>query len=204
VISSPAAPAWAVELVTTVCAEAGVAAPRTFTWRRRRGEGSTGVTQPGVGAIRVRAGTDPLDQRLTLLHELGHWLAPRARTRRRGSWTSHHGRAFYAIAFRLYERHGIGPDEALRLEGSRYPDALRHALVLGVPGADGWLAWRRAALRARPRRTWRVLVPEHAVRLERDGRWTVCAICRHRIVGAQLARLRRRRTPARHVLWTSA
>jgi hypothetical protein len=190
--------------VTSVCREAGVAPPRTLAWRRRRSEGSTGVTQPGLGAIRVRAGTDPLDQRLTLLHELGHWLAPRARTRRHGGRTFHHGRAFYEIAFSLYDRHGIGPDEALRLEGSRYPGALRHALALGVPGAEGWLARRRAALRARPRRSWQVLVPEHAVRLERDGRWTVCAVCRQRIVGAHLARLRRHRTAARHVVWTSA
>jgi hypothetical protein len=204
VISSPAAPAWAVDLVTAVCAEGGVATPRMLGWRRRRGERSTGVTQPGVETIRVRAGTDVLDQRLTLLHELGHWLAPRARTRRRGGRTTHHGRAFYAIAFGLYERHGIGPDEVLHLEGSRYPGALGHALALGVPGAEAWVARRRAALRARPRRSWRVLVPEHAVRLERDGRWTVCATCRQRIVGAHLARLRRRWSSMRHVLWTSA
>ena len=202
-ISSPAAPAWAIELVTAVCADADVAAPRMLAWRRRQGETSTGVTQPGLGAIRVRAGTDELDQRLTLLHELGHWLAPSSRARRRGR-TIHHGRAFYAIAFSLYERHGIGPDEALRLEGSRYPGALRHALALGVPGAEGWLVRRRAALRERPRRSWRVLVPEHAVRIEREGRWTVCAVCRQRIVGVHLARLRRRRTSVRHVLWTSA
>jgi hypothetical protein len=203
VISAPTAPAWAVELVTAVCAEAGVPMPLTLAWRRRRSEHSTGVTQLQLGAVRVRAGTDELDQRLTLLHELGHWLAPRARRRQRGR-TVHHGRAFYAIAFALYERHGIGLDEMLRLEGSRYPSALRHALALGVPGAETWVARRRAALRQRPRRSWRVLVPEHAVRLERDGRWTVCATCRQRIVGVHLVRLRRRRSSMRHVLWTSA
>ena len=201
-ISSPAVPAWAIELVTAVCAEAGVRTPRTLVWRRRRSEHSTGATQPHHRAIRVRAGTDPLDQRLTLLHELGHWLAPRAR--RRGGRAIHHGRAFYAIAFALYERHGIGANEVLRLEGARYPGALSHALALGVPGAEAWVTRRRAALRARPRRSWRVLVPEHPVRLERDGRWTVCAVCRQRIVGVHLARLRRRRTAPRHVLWTSA
>lgn len=152
----------------------------------------------------MRAGTDALDQRLTLLHELAHCLAPHGRAGRRGGRAIHHGRAFYTIAFGLYQRHGIGPDEALRLEGARYPGALRHAVSLGVPGAEAWVARRRAALRERPRRSWRVLVPEHAVRLERDGRWTVCATCRQRIVGVHLARLRRRRTSARHVLWTSA
>jgi hypothetical protein len=44
----------------------------------------------------------------------------------------------------------------------------------------------------------RVLVPEHPVRLVRDGRWTRCAVCGIRVVGPNLRRLRRR--PGRHVL----
>jgi hypothetical protein len=44
----------------------------------------------------------------------------------------------------------------------------------------------------------RVLVPEHAVRLVRDGRWTRCAVCGIRVVGPNLRRLRRH--PGRHVL----
>jgi hypothetical protein len=45
----------------------------------------------------------------------------------------------------------------------------------------------------------RVLVPEHRVQLVRDGRWTVCAVCRQRIVGPNLARMRRR--GGRHTLF---
>jgi hypothetical protein len=193
------APAWATSLVASVCADAGRPEPR-LAWRTRRGVGSTGMTRRDAGLIAVRAGADPLDQRLTLLHELAHWLTPVERRRRRAV---HHGLRFYAAAFALYRRHGLPDADALRLESARYRGALRHATRLGVDGAAEALAAHRATLRSRPRRRWRVLVPEHAVRLERDGRWTVCATCRQRVVGAQLARARRARRPLRHVLWTA-
>jgi hypothetical protein len=195
------APAWAVELVATVCADVSVEPPR-LSWRRRIGEHSTGVTRQHDGLVAVRAGTDALDQRLTLLHELAHWLSPAAR-RRRGR-SVHHGRAFYNIAFDLYRRHGIPDAQALRLESGRYRTSLAHAVALGVPGAAAALAEHRSTIRARPRRRWRVLVPEHAVSLEREGRWTVCATCRQRVVGLNLARARRARRPIRHVLMTAA
>lgn len=193
-------PAWAATLAATVCAEAGVAQPR-LVWRRRDGVHSTGVARRHEGLVVVRAGSDDVDQRVTLLHELAHWLAPPPGRRRRAV---HHGRAFYAVAFELYRRHGIADADALRLEAGRYASSLRHAAALGVRGAVAALAERRAALRARPRRRWRVLMPEHAVRLARDGRWTVCATCRQRVVGINLARIRRARRPVRHVLMTSA
>ena len=195
------APGWAVDLVDSVCADGRVSTPRLL-WRNRRGEHSTGVTRRGEGTVAVRAGSDPLDQRLTLLHELAHWLAPVDR-RRRGRAT-HHGLSFYSLAFELYRRHGITDADALRLESARYRSSLRHAVSLGVPGAAGALAAHRSVVRARPRRRWRVLVPEHSVRLERDGRWTVCATCRQRVVGINLARIRRARRPVRHVLMTAA
>jgi hypothetical protein len=195
------APAWAGELMRTVCLEAGAPIPR-LAWRRRAGEHSTGLTRRTDGILRVRAGTDPVDQRLTLLHELAHWLAPVERRRRRRA--THHGRVFYTIAFALYRRHGVPDADALRLESSRYRSALTHAVALGVPGAGASLAAHRAALRAGPRRRWRVLVAEHPIRLERDGRWTVCATCRQRLVGQHLSRVRRARRAVRHVLMTVA
>jgi hypothetical protein len=196
------APAWACELVTRVCADAGVAQPR-LAWRVRAGVHSTGVTRRHDGMIAVRAGADPLDQRLTLLHELAHWLCSPPPRRRRGR-SVHHGRAFYTTAFDLYRRHGIPHADALRLEAGRYRSSLAHAVALCVPGASTALAEHRSAIRARPRRRWRVLVPEHAVKLERDGRWTVCATCRQRVVGVNLARIRRARRPVRHVLMAAA
>jgi len=192
------APDWAETLVAAVCAEASVAPPR-LTWRRRSAAHSTGVARRHLAVISVRAGDDPLDQRLTLLHELAHWLAP-APVRRRGARTAHHGRDFYRIAFELYRRHGLSDPDSLRLEGARYPSALGHAVALGVPGAVAAKAAHRAALRMRPRRRWRVLVPEHPIRLGRDGRWHVCTTCRQRIVGHHLVRIRRARSALRHVL----
>jgi hypothetical protein len=193
------APPWAEQLVAIVCAEAAVAPPRLL-WRRRSGMPSTGVARRGDGTIAVRAGSDPVDQRLTLLHELAHWLTPPARRRR----APHHGAAFYATAFSLYRRHGIHDADALRLEASRYPSALRHAVTLDVPGARGALDDRLASLRGRrASRTWRVAVPEHPVQLVREGRWHVCAACGQRVVGRTLARVRRARRASRHVLWTA-
>ena len=194
------APGWALDLVAEVCADAGVHPP-LLSWRTRRGEASTGLARRADGLVAVRAGSDPLDQRLTLLHELAHWLAPAGRRRGR---SDHHGRVFYAIAFDLYHRHGLGAADALRLESARYRSSLRHAAALGVDGADAALATHRSVLRARPTRRWRVLVAEHPIRLERDGRWSVCATCRQRVVGAHLVRIRRARRPLRHVLMTAA
>jgi hypothetical protein len=193
-------PAWAIDLVATVCADAGAQSPRLL-WRDRRGQASTGLARRDDGLIAVRAGADDLDQRLTLLHELAHWLTPAGRRRGR---SVHHGRAFYAVAFELYRRHGLADADALRLESARYRSALRHAAALGVAGATAALAEHRSVLRARPRRRWHVLVPEHPIRLERDGRWSVCATCRQRIVGSHLTRIRRARRPLRHALMTAA
>ncbi|HEX2194620.1 MAG TPA: hypothetical protein VHK63_06675 [Candidatus Limnocylindria bacterium] len=156
------------------------------------------MTRRHAGNVAVSAGLDQMDQRLTLLHELAHWLTLPARGPRRRA--VHHDAAFYSAAFALYQRHGIPDAVALRGESARYPSALRHARWLGVPGADA--AWhdRRAALRdaRRARGPLRVLVPEHRVSLVRDGRWTRCATCGVRVVGPVLRRLRRR--GGRHVL----
>lgn len=191
------APAWANALVAEVCLAAAVRPP-LLRWRRAPRSAASGVTRQSAGTVSVTAGTDELDQRITLLHELAHWLGPQAR-RRRGR-VAHHGLDFYAIAFQLYERHGIPVAEALEREGGRYPSSLSHARALGVPGAEAAWRSRRDAVRerARQRSAPRVLVAEHTVRLVRDGRWTRCAVCGVRIVGPILARLRRR--TGRHTL----
>jgi hypothetical protein len=194
------APDWAADIVQAACAAAGVPEPQV-RWRRAARSASSGVTRRSVGSISVTAGTDELDHRLTLLHELAHWLAPQP-PRRRGR-VLHHDARFYAIAFDLYRRHGIPDAEVLAREGGRYPSSLGHARVLGLAGADDAWRDRRAALRdrARLRVPARVLVAEHTVRLVRDGRWTRCGICGVRVVGPTLARLRRR--SGRHILLTA-
>lgn len=190
-------PAWARQIVTDVCASAGVAEP-AVRWRHARRPASSGVTRRSAGSVSVTAGTDELDQRLTLLHELAHWLGPMPR-RRRGR-VLHHDARFYAVAFDLYRSHGIPDSEVLDREGGRYPSALRHARALGISGADDAWQLRRDGLRerARLRTPIRVLVAEHTVRLVRDGRWTRCGICGVRVVGPTLARLKRR--SGRHIL----
>jgi hypothetical protein len=191
-------PGWAIELVASVCRGAGKPDP-ILRWRRRDRTGSSGSTRHSEGSVTVVAGTDETDARLTLLHELAHWIGP-APVRRRGRRLVHHDDRFWADAFRLDEAHGIAAVDSLRLESRRYPSSLRHARRLGVAGAAVADEQRRVALRAR-RGRWRVLVPEHPIRLGRDGRWTVCVTCRRRIVGRNLTRLRRG-ARQRHVLLT--
>jgi hypothetical protein len=191
-------PAWARQLTAEVCAAADVPEPR-LAWRSVAREPSSGVARLESGSVTVSAGTHELDQRLTLLHELAHWLGPRPVRRGRRRRT-HHDAAFYDRAFALYRAHGIGDADALALESRRYPSALRHARALGVPGADAAWTERRGVLRERAARrpAPRILVAEHAVRLVRDGRWTRCSVCGVRVVGPVLARLRRR--GGRHLL----
>ncbi len=203
-IVSGAAPGWAAPLVVRVCVEAGVPQPARLRWSSRDRERSSGVTRHATGFVGVSAGTDPTDARQTLLHELAHWLAPLRGRRRRG--TRHHDRHFYEVAFGLYARHGEGAvADALGREASRYPSAIGHARALGLDGAEAaWRARRRDLAGRRPARAaLRVLVPEHTVRLARDGRWHVCSVCGARIVGLTLGRLLRARRPRlRHVLLT--
>jgi hypothetical protein len=185
-------PTWAATLVADACREAGAEPPR-LSWRLRDRPASSGVTRMASRSISLVAGTDALDQRITLLHELAHWLTlPTVRQSRRR--TPHHDATFYRAAFGLYRRHGIPDAAALAAEAMRYPSSLGHARRLGVAGADE--AWRdhqaRLRERARARGPMRVLVPEHRVRLVRDGRWTRCSVCGVRVVGPVLRRLRRR------------
>ena len=194
-------PGWAMNLVADVCAGAGIPPP-VLRWRRVDRAPSSGMTRKQAGVVAVTAGTDPLDQHLTLLHELAHWLGPEPARRRRGR-VAHHDRTFYVRAFGLYGVHGIELAEAVAREGARHPGALGYARDLGLPGAAEAYAAYRELLRRRAasRRPPRIIVPEHGVRLVRDGRWTRCAVCGVRIVGPSLARLRRR--PGRHLLLAS-
>lgn len=198
------APGWAIGLALRVCAEAGVAPPHVLRWRRANRELSTGLTRHHARSIAVTAGRNPDDARHTLLHELGHWLTPDTPRRRgRRGQAVHHGRAFYEVALDLYSRYDPDPVAALRREAFRYPSSLRHARALGVPGVDGLIEEQRRQQLARStmRGRWRVLIPEHSVRLARDGRWYVCTTCGRRMVGRVLRRAARRGSRERHTLW---
>lgn len=198
-VFSPATPMWARDLVASVCADRSVEPPARVRWSRRHRVPSSGVTRRADRSISVVAGTDALDQQLTVLHELAHWLIPATSRRRRRA--PHHDRRFYQIAFGLYRSYGLTDAEAVIREARHYPSSLRHAAGLGVAGAEE--AWREHLDALRRRRLasapMRILVPEHRVQLVRAGRWTICAVCRQRIVGPNLVRLRRR--SGRHTLF---
>ena len=120
--------------------------PGAPTVRARRG--STGVARRDEGIISVRAGSDPLDQRLTLLHELAHWLTPRARRRR----TAPAPRPCL-LRRRLRPLPPPRPRPTpTRCASSPVATARRSGTphALGVPGARRALAAHRAAIRSRP------------------------------------------------------
>jgi hypothetical protein len=199
---SGSTPAWARELALLACAEAGVAPPDLLRWRRAARDFATGLTNLDRRSIAVTAGWDEADARHTLLHELAHWIAPRPVRRRRHREAIHHGSAFYAVAIRLYQRHEPDLIQALRREAGRYPSVLRHAAAMGLSEAAGLAQERRRPAGAPTRAAWRVLVPEHAVRLARESRWYVCATCGRRVVARVLRRAARRGSRERHTLWT--
>jgi len=203
-LKSGSAPGWAVELALLVCEDARVAPPSVLRWRRADRALSTGLTRHHARSIAVTAGRDPYDARHTLLHELGHWLTPDPPRRRRHGQAVHHGRAFYEVALDLYARYDPDPLAALRREAIRYPSALHHARALAVPGVEALMLERRSAQpwRARVRARWRILVPEHPIRLVRAGRWYVCSTCGRRLVARALLRAARRGSRDRHTLWT--
>lgn len=87
-------PTWAADLVAEVCAAYGRLPPRVQWWQRP-GRYSSGHTAKAEGYVHVTAGTDPMDQRLVVLHELAHWLG-------RPDWA--HRRAFWGLAWQLYGR----------------------------------------------------------------------------------------------------
>ena len=184
---SGSAPAWAVELALRVCADVGMAPPAALRWRRADRELSTGLTRRHAGSIAVTTGRDTDD------------------ARRRG-WREAvaGGRGQGAGAFDLFARYDPDPVAALRREAARYPNALRHARALAVPGTDALALERQTARGAsrRPRAAWRVAAPEHPIRLVRDGRWYVCATCGRRLVGRALLRAAQRGSRDRHTLWT--
>lgn len=131
-------PKWAAALITRVCADHGVPEP-AVTWRRsRRSLNSSGRYFWDPARIVVTAGRSREDQRLVLLHELGHHLAPKGDT---------HTEAFWRIAWRLFRAYGVRLAHALDREGDYRKAALSVAAASGIRGAKGRL--RRGNQRGR-------------------------------------------------------
>lgn len=144
-------PAWAVRLAAQVCERAGVAPP-VIRWTRSRAKvnvtsssgtyyttreaGLRGVFEP---LIVIRAGRSRQDQKLVLLHELAHHLAPAG---------AHHGEAFWQVAFGLYKRHRMSAF-ALARELPYRAAASKVALAMGIPRAEEAVAKFRPRARKR-------------------------------------------------------
>lgn len=93
------APEWVTKLIEHVVKEHSHRALPKLIWRKRSGFHSSGTTYTGFNKkIIVRYGSDELDQRLVLLHELAHWISPK---------NSGHTVRFWKTAWMLYDIYGI-------------------------------------------------------------------------------------------------
>lgn len=88
-------PEWAADLIATVCDDHGRRPPKVSWWSRDEWY-SSGHCYKSEGRIHVTAGTSDIDTRITLLHELAHWLG-------RPNWS--HNRRFWELAWELFIRH---------------------------------------------------------------------------------------------------
>jgi hypothetical protein len=112
-------PKWADETINQICSEYQITRP-DVNWRRsHRKNGEIIITQSGeriqsfrpknmqssgvmhtsratgLKRIAITAGQDRRDQKLVLLHEMAHVLAPEK---------EHHGEEFWKIAWKLYRQ----------------------------------------------------------------------------------------------------
>lgn len=119
-------PEWVIKLTKRVCKEYKISEPE-ITWRRsrRRKRGvmeidgekiqtfkpkktySSGMTHVEENRISITAGKSRKDQKLVLLHELAHLIAPKK---------EHHGEKFWEIAWVLYRRYKVPINYAKKRE----------------------------------------------------------------------------------------
>lgn len=112
-------PQWAQDLILRVAVDEGRDSLPELTWRKtRRAFSSSGRAWPPGrnpaypnGRVIVTAGIDRKYQKLTLLHELAHWLSPVG---------EHHGPSFWDKAWELYRRYGVPIRFAKEREESHY------------------------------------------------------------------------------------
>lgn len=69
-------PEWATELVARVCKDYGRRPAVITSWTRKDRTYSSGVTWDRRRNITIVEGTDALEARTVLLHELAHYLSP--------------------------------------------------------------------------------------------------------------------------------
>jgi hypothetical protein len=148
-------PQWVADIVRDVCAAAGVPEP-TISWRKSKArydlEWSGGDSNSTRRHINIWYGRDPVDQKLVVLHELAHQLAPA---------NDSHSKAFWEIAYDLYERYGLARYASERREIGYMATAVRVAYARGhltMEERDDLLLCHRLADSARPKGNprWRI------------------------------------------------
>ena len=102
-------PKWATRLIERICLENEMPIPPT-KWTRKKRFGSSGRFTYGSRQISINAGSDKMDQRVTLLHELAHYINCHNES------GSGHDKAFWDIAFALFhdKRNRVKKQYALR------------------------------------------------------------------------------------------
>lgn len=162
-----APPPWAADIVRDVCAKAGIPEPRV-NWRKASQQGqrewSHGTAYAHQGRIDIGYGGDRLDQKLVLLHELAHLIAPK---------DDSHTKLFWNIAYDLYERYGLADYASVEREVGYMATGVRVAYERGHLTAeqrDDLLLCHRLADSKRPKNSPRWLI--HAMNAaKRDGMW---------------------------------
>lgn len=122
-------PNWANDLILEVCLEYHIPPPQ-INWRRSHrikkvfytdsnGNNipifkskryfSSGVSYTKENKISITAGSERKDQKLVLLHELAHLIAPEK---------EHHGKIFWEIAWKLYRQYKVPINYAKQREYS--------------------------------------------------------------------------------------
>lgn len=156
------APKWATDLLQRIEQDLGHRyAVRRLEWSKRKGTDSSG--EGGWGYIRIRAGTDRVDTRIVLLHELAHCAA---------GVSAHHGRDMYRVAWPLWRRYApsVPVQRIFDREGQYRTTALSVAKELGIRGARAALTKRRKANATGWRHTHRYVFTK-ITSDRRDGWW---------------------------------
>jgi len=104
------APQWAQSLLEEVAATHGVSVPR-LRWRQMAEEESSGHYTTRTQSISIKAGSDPVDAHMVVLHEMAHHL-----DRSLHRIGSGHGEAFYFICWALYVAYAVPLDRAVARE----------------------------------------------------------------------------------------
>jgi len=103
-------PCWATEIIKEVCLAYNRRVPE-IVWRQRKGVHTTGSTQRKKERIAITLGTDTIDHKRVLLHELAHYLNE---SENRG-----HSKEFWLILRALFIKYDCLTDEYRQRE-SRY------------------------------------------------------------------------------------